>query len=70
MNAKSYSIPMVDEQTGSPWARKGARKIITNKDLQYNKNAHPKATDHWFDAAKKEHGKEWIDYVKKVAGGG
>lgn len=61
---------MVDEQTGSPWARKGAKKIVTNKDLQYNKNAHPKATDHWFDAAKKEHGKEWVNYAKKVAGGG
>lgn len=61
---------MVDEQTGSPWARKGAKKVVTEKDLQYNKNAHPKATDHWFDAAKKEHVDEWVSYVKKVAGGG
>lgn len=60
---------MVDEQTGSPWARKGAKKIVTNKNLQYNKNAHPKATDYWFDAAKKEHGEGWIAKVKKIAGG-
>ena len=61
---------MVDPETNSPWARKGAKKIVTEKDLQYKKNAHPKATDHWFDAAKKAHGEEWVNYVKKVAGGG
>lgn len=61
---------MVDPETNSPWARKGAKKIVTEKDLQYNKNAHPKATDHWFEAAKKEHSKEWIEYVKSVSGGG
>lgn len=61
---------MVDPETNSPWARKGAKKIVTEKDLQYNENAHPKATDHWFDAAKKAHGEEWVNYVKKVAGGG
>ena len=61
---------MVDPETNSPWARKGAKKIVTEKDLQYNKNAHPKATGHWFDAAKKAHGEEWVNYVKKVAGGG
>ena len=61
---------MVDEQTGSPWARKGAKKIVTERNLQYNKNAHPKATDHWFEAAKKEHAEEWIAKVKKIAGGG
>lgn len=61
---------MVDPETNSPWARKGAKKIVTEKDLQYNKNAHPKAADHWFDAAKKAHGEEWVNYVKKVAGGG
>jgi len=61
---------MVDPETNSPWARKGAKKIVTDKDLQYNKNAHPKATDHWFDEAKKEYGDEWVAYVKRIAGGG
>ena len=61
---------MVDPETNSPWARKGAKKVVTERDLQYSKNAHPKATDHWFDAAKKEHGEEWVNYVKRVAGGG
>lgn len=58
---------MVDEQTGSPWARPGARKVVTDKDLQYS---NPKATPHWFDTAKQKNGKSWIRAVKRIAGGG
>ena len=29
---------MVDPETNSPWARKGAKKVVTDRDLQYNKN--------------------------------
>lgn len=58
---------MVDELTGSPWARPGARKIVTDRDLTYS---NPKATPHWFNTAKDKHGKSWIRTVKKIAGGG
>ena len=58
---------MVDEQTGSPWARSGAKKVVTDKDLTYS---NPKATPHWFDTAKKNHGKSWVKAVKNIAGGG
>lgn len=58
---------MVDEQTGSPWARPGAKKIVTERDLTYS---NPKATPHWFDTAKDKHGASWIRAVKKIAGGG
>lgn len=61
---------MVDEQTGSPWARPGARKVVTDKDLDYDKSHNPKVTDHWFDTAKARHGKSWIRAVKNIAGGG
>ena len=61
---------MVDPETNSPWARKGAKKVVTERDLQYNKNAHPNATDHWFEEAKKQHGKQWVAMVKDIAGGG
>ena len=61
---------MVDPLTGSPWARPGAKKIVTNKSLNYSTSAHPRATDHWFDVAKKNHGASWIRAVKKIAGGG
>lgn len=61
---------MVDEQTGSPWARPGAKKIVTEKELDYFKGHHPEVTDHWFDTAKDKHGKSWIRAVKQIAGGG
>lgn len=58
---------MVDPLTGSPWARPGAKKVVTDRDLKYS---NPKATPHWFDTAKENHGKSWVKAVKKIAGGG
>lgn len=58
---------MVDEQTGSPWARPGAKKIVTDRDLTYS---NPRATPHWFDTAKKNHGVSWVKVAKRYAGGG
>ena len=58
---------MVDEQTGSPWARPGAKKIVTDRDLTYS---NPRATPHWFDTAKKNHGASWVKVAKRYAGGG
>ena len=61
---------MVDPVTGSPFARYGAKKVVTNRPLQYSTSAHPKVTDHWFDAAKAEYGRKWIQTTKRLAGGG
>lgn len=58
---------MVDPETGSPWARKGAKKIVTGRNIDYS---NPKATPHWFDTAKEKYGKTWIKGVKEIAGGG
>lgn len=58
---------MVDPVTGSPWARKGAKKVLTDRPLKYS---NPQATDHWFDTAKAQHGEYWIAGVKERAGGG
>ncbi|WP_281696642.1 minor capsid protein [Bacteroides clarus] len=58
---------MVDPVTGSPWARKGAKKVVTERPLTYS---NPKATPHWFDTAKEKHGKSWVKGVKRIAGGG
>lgn len=60
---------MVDPVTGSPWARAGAKKVVTDRDLVFDKTAHPRATDHWFDAAKEQYVKSWAKGVKKRAGG-
>lgn len=57
---------MVDPDTGSPWAKKGAKKVVTNKPLNYS---NPKAVPHWFEKAKKQYGDDWVKGVKKIAGG-
>lgn len=66
---------MVDELTGSPWARKGAKKVLVsqysgktnvkNNRLQMSKAHNPDATDHWFNAAKKADLGKWVDVVKE-----
>lgn len=61
---------MIDPETGSPWARPGAKKIVTDKSLNYDTSHNPNVTDHWFETAKKNHEKSWIKAVKKEAGGG
>lgn len=70
---------MVDEVTGSPFARKGAKKVLVSQyagktaakeNIEYTHQAHPKAQDHWFDAAKVADGKKWARRVKATAGGG
>lgn len=70
---------MVDEKTGSPYARKGAKKVLVSKfsgitnaqeDIVYSKNANPKATSKWYEVAENLHRDSWIDGVKKRAGGG
>ena len=63
-------LVMVDPVTGSAWAREGARKVVTDKALDFFKGANPQVTDHWFDAAKKADLKDWVSLVKKTAGGG
>lgn len=58
---------MVDPKTGSPWARPGAKKVLTDKDIKYT---NPKATPEWFETAKKNYADDWIKGVKRKAGGG
>ena len=58
---------MVDPETGSPWARPGAKKVVTDRDLTYS---NPNATPHWFDTAKEKYGDTWVKEVNKIAGGG
>lgn len=61
---------MVDEQTRSPWARKGAKKVVIDKELNYLKVRNPDAQAFWFDAAKKKDLEEWLAIAKENAGGG
>lgn len=62
-------LVMVDPETGSPFARAGAKKVVTSRPLEYSRVAHPEATDHWFDVAKPRHCDEWTKGVAKFYGG-
>ena len=61
---------MVGVDSRSPFARYGEKKVVTDRDLQYSDAAHPKVEKKWFDAAKRDHGSDWVKMAKKVAGGG
>lgn len=56
---------MVDPDTGSPFARKGAVKIVTDRDLQFQAG-----TARWFDVARAEHGEAWVRGCEKILMGG
>ena len=58
---------MIDPVTGSPRARKGVKKVLTDRPLRFS---NPAATDHWFDEAKARHCEYWLARVKEIAGGG
>lgn len=69
---------MVDEETGSPFARKGGKKVLVSqyagltnakKEIDFNKSKHPRAQKEWFEAAKKVKLKSWISQTAKRAGG-
>lgn len=47
-----YGKLMVSSITGSSYARKGESKVLTGKDLHYNKSKHPRAGKLWFERMK------------------
>ena len=52
---------MVVPETGSPWARKGAVKVVADRDLRF-----AAGVPHWAEVAQNEHGKEWADGCKRI----
>lgn len=57
---------MVDPVTGSPWARPGVKKVLTDRPLTYSS---PGATSHWFDVAKARNEEYWVNGVRTKIGG-
>ena len=57
---------MVDPATGSSYAPKGATKVLTDKDLVFNKAMHAQAQSHWFEASKAENLKNWVRVADKA----
>lgn len=59
-----YGKLMIDPNTGSAWAPKGATKVVTGKDLNISTAVHSKAQAHWFEASKAQNLPKW----RNVAG--
>lgn len=63
-----YGKVMVSPITGSSWAMKGEKKVLTGRDLTYNKSQHPLAGAFWFERMKKAYGDEILRGAGKIAG--
>ncbi len=62
-----YGKLMVDPETKSAWAPKGATKEVTGKDLQYSDGPpHGKAQAHWFEASKAQNLPKWKRVAEKA----
>ena len=57
---------MVDPSTGSSYAPKGGTKVLTDKNLVFNKSMHSQAQDHWFEASKAENMDKWLRVAGKA----
>ena len=64
---------MVDESTGSTYARKGAKKVLVSQyagktnaseDIEFSKTKHPDAQKEWFKPAKAADLESWIRVAK------
>ena len=63
-----YGKLMVSSLTGSAYATHGESKVLTDKDLQYNKSKHPQAGPYWFERMKADKKEQIIRGARKVAG--
>lgn len=61
-----YGKVMIDPKTGSTYAKKGATKVLTDKNLEFNKAGHNQAQSYWFEASKAENLKKWIRVADKA----
>ncbi|QHQ61388.1 hypothetical protein Ana3638_11900 [Anaerocolumna sedimenticola] len=61
-----YGKLMVSPATGSAWAKKGEKKVLTNIDLKYN--GAPMRGPFWFERMKADKKKDILDGARKLAG--
>jgi hypothetical protein len=65
-----YGKLMVDPDTGSPWARAGVKKVVTDKNLVFTKTVHGQAQSHWFEASLAVNLKKWLKSAGRGMSGG
>lgn len=60
-----YGKLMVDPNTGSPFAPKGQRKVLTDRNLVFSRAVNPDAQSHWFEASKAQNLEKWVRLAAK-----
>ncbi|WP_167957963.1 minor capsid protein [Anaerosporobacter faecicola] len=65
-----YGNVMIDPNTGSTWAPKGGKKVVTDRKLVHNKSRHPQAGPLWFERAMKDHKEEILKGAQEIASRG
>lgn len=65
-----YGKVMIDPATGSTFAPKGVRKVLTERDLKYSKAMHKHAQPHWFEASRAVNEEHWREGVRKILSDG
>lgn len=62
-----YGKLMVSSVTGSPYAKKGESKVLTDRDLKYNTARHPQAQKLWFETMKTNHKEQILRGAAAIA---
>lgn len=55
-----------DELIRYSYAQKGSTKVLTDKNLVFNKAMHGQAQSHWFEASKAENLEKWVRVSDKA----
>lgn len=63
-----YGKLMVSSVTGSSYASKGEKKVLTDKDLVHQKSKHPQAGSFWFERMKADHKAKILASARKITG--
>lgn len=61
-----YGKVMVDPNTGSTYAPKGGTKVVTDRNLVFNKAMHSQAQAHWGEASKAQNLDKWVRVADKA----
>lgn len=65
-----YGNVMIYEPTGSTWAPKFGKKVVTSQKLLHNKSRHPQAGPLWFERMKTDYKETILEGAQKIARGG
>lgn len=62
-----YGKLMVSSVTGSPYAKSGESKVLTDKELKYSTSRHPQAQKLWFETMKTNHKEQILRGAAAIA---